>query len=105
MNDLVASGRVVDLIFVVMAFEATLLMLRRASTGRGIEAQALLYGLAPGACLLLALRAALTGASWGPISACLIAAGVLHVCDLAYRHRTSIRPRSIAPETVDPSRA
>jgi hypothetical protein len=105
MNDFVASGRIVDAVLVVMAIEAVVLIVRRAISGRGIETQALLRALAPGIGLLLAVRAALTGESWGVVAACLSVAGILHVFDLAYRHRSLVRQHSIAAETADPSRA
>jgi len=45
----------------------------------------LLVTLASGACLLLALRAALAGAGWELIALCLLAAGVAHAVDLKQR--------------------
>jgi hypothetical protein len=46
-----------------------------------------LANLAAGACLLLALRAALTGASWPPVAAWLLAALLANLVDLAERLR------------------
>ncbi len=103
MSGLFATGQIVDLIVLVMAVEAMLLCIRRALTGRGMEPLALLSALAPGICLLLALRLALTGAPWGAMAGCLTAAGILHACDLVYRHR--IPTRSSVRGTPDPSRA
>ena len=43
--------------------------------------------LAPGLCLLLALRGALAGAAWPYVPAALAAAGVAHLLDLMGRWR------------------
>jgi hypothetical protein len=105
MNDFVSSGRIVDAVLVVMAIEAIVLTARRTISGRGIETAALFRALAPGLFLLLAVRAALTGASWGPVAACLSVAGILHALDLAYRYRSTVTRHSTALETAGPSRA
>lgn len=89
MNAFVSSGNVVDLIIVVMLLEALALSLRRTLGGRGLAVAELLAGLAPGLLLLLAVRAALTGAPSGLIAAYLSGAGLLHVVDLIYRQRGS----------------
>jgi hypothetical protein len=54
-------------------------------TGRGLPPAAALAMLLPGACLLLALRAALTGAASTVILAWLAAALVTHLADLWVR--------------------
>ncbi|KGE05227.1 hypothetical protein [Pseudohaliea rubra] len=75
-----ASGRVVDVILLLVVLEA-LLSFR---LGRGT---ALLPNLAAGACLLLALRAVLTGASGAVLGLWLALAGVAHAFDVAARFR------------------
>jgi hypothetical protein len=105
MNDFVSSGRIVDVVLVVIAIEAIVLTARRTISGRGIETAALLRALAPGVFLLLAVRTALTGASWGAVAACLSVAGILHALDLAYRYRPTVTRRSTAPKTAGLSRA
>ena len=45
----------------------------------------LVLAFAPGACLLLALRAALTGAGWPWIAAALAASFPFHIADLIRR--------------------
>jgi dolichol kinase len=84
---LFASGRVVDLILVFMALEAALLAWHRRRSGRGPSVAGLLAFFLAGACLLLALRAALVGASWGWVAAPLAGAGAAHAADLALRWR------------------
>jgi len=87
MGEAIASGRIVDLILVLMAAEAVGLILYRRATGRGIAPLDLIVNLAAGACLLLAVRAALGGAGWGWIAASLAAALAAHLADLGRRWR------------------
>jgi len=80
MSDLVASGRVVDLVLAVLALEA-LLIARFAGPARG----ALLLGLLPGLLLLLALRAALVDAGWMWVVGLLALSLPAHLMDLRRR--------------------
>ncbi|MFN7173704.1 MAG: hypothetical protein ACK4MT_03225 [Thermaurantiacus tibetensis] len=86
MTELVAgaftSGRAVDLVLAVLALEALLLL---AFAGR--RRADLLLALLPGLFLLLAVRAALAGAGWQVVAACLAAALPAHLADLWRRLR------------------
>jgi len=75
MTELFSSGRIVDAILVLVAFEALFLLRRRA----------LLLGLLPGVLLLLALREALRGAGWPAVALCLAGAFAAHLADLGLR--------------------
>jgi len=85
MQQLVVSGRIVDLILLLVVLEVVVLGYIRARRGSGIEWRALLPNLLAGASLLLALRAAITGADWPWIAVWLAAAGLAHVADLRVR--------------------
>ena len=87
MAELFASGRIVDLIVALVVLEALLLLALRARSGRGPTPGALLSNLAAGAALMLAVRAALTGAAWPAIAAWLLAALVAHLAEMAIRFR------------------
>jgi len=91
MQQLVASGRIVDLILVLVAVEVVVLGYIRARRGSGIEWRALLPNLLAGAALLLALRAAITGAAWPWIAVWLAVAGLAHVADLRTRWKGKVR--------------
>jgi hypothetical protein len=80
-----ASGHIVELILLLVAVEALVLWFFARRTGRVVTP--LMITLAAGACLLLALRAALdqSGALW--IGFFLGAALVAHLSDLAVRLR------------------
>lgn len=84
MSGLFASGRVVDTILLIIALEAAWL-LWRARGRRSSVVLDTLFALGPGACLLLALRAALTGADWPWIALALAASFPLHLLDLRRR--------------------
>jgi hypothetical protein len=84
MAEFFSSGRVVDLVLAVMALEVLALWAWHRS-GRGIAPIDLWPNLAAGACLLLALRAALAGHSWMWVALALAASGMAHLIDLARR--------------------
>jgi hypothetical protein len=87
MADLFASGRLVDLILVVVVLEASALLLYWAWARRGIAPLDLLPNLFAGAFLLLALRATLVGSGWMIASLWLSAAGLAHLTDVKRRWR------------------
>jgi hypothetical protein len=87
MEQLFASGHIVDLILLIMLAEYLGLraFLTRTGAGRGTALSGVGLYLMSGGFLLLALRIALTGGSWIWIGACLAAAGAWHVLDLHRR--------------------
>ncbi len=92
MHELFTSGRVVDWVLGVMAIEALVLGAYYRFTGRGVAIFNLLANLASGVCLLLALRAALTGQPWTWVAAALSASLLGHLLDLSRRwHRPQRR--------------
>ncbi len=86
-SELSASGRVVDLVLALVALEAGALVWYRRRRGLGVPVGETLAFLGAGACLLLALRATLVGASWEWVAAALAGAGAAHVADLSLRWR------------------
>jgi hypothetical protein len=87
MAELFASGRLVDLILIIVAIEAACLVIYWRSTGRGVSPGDLLPNLFAGAFLLLALRLSLRGAGWQLCCGSLAAAGLAHLVDLGRRWR------------------
>ena len=87
MADLFASGRLVDLILVLVVIEVAVLLVYWRRTGRGVAPLDLLPNLCAGAFLLLALRVTLTGGGWMLASSCLATAGLAHLADLYRRWR------------------
>lgn len=85
MNALFDSGRVIDLILGLMVVEAIALALYHARTGRGIAPRRLYANLLAGACLMLALRASLTGAGVPHVASWLLLGLVAHLADLGTR--------------------
>ena len=88
MSALLAHGRVLDFIIAGMALEGLGLIAFFVARGRGVPPGALLPNLAAGACLLLAMRLALSGVWWGLVAACLLGALVMHLVDLRLRWAT-----------------
>jgi hypothetical protein len=62
--ELFSTGLVADIMLAFMALEAIVLVLYKRRSGRGLTPYNVFWMLLPGACLVLALRAALVGASW-----------------------------------------
>jgi hypothetical protein len=87
MAELFASGRLVDLILIIVAIEAACLVIYWRSTGSGVSPGDLLPNLFAGAFLLLALRLSLGGAGWQLCCGSLAAAGLAHLVDLGRRWR------------------
>jgi len=85
LQQLVTSGRIVDVIIVFMAVEALALYLYHRRTSLGPATADIVAMLLAGLCLLLALRAALTGADWLWVASFLAAALVAHLADLHRR--------------------
>lgn len=81
-----ADGHVIDAILLLVACEAVVLVIARRRHGRPLVP--LLCNLGSGAALMLAVRAALTGAPWPAVAACLAAAFVAHGTELGLRLRS-----------------
>ena len=89
MQSLVASGRIVDPILLLMGIECAGLVLLRVRTGRDPALRDILPMLLSGAFLLIAMRAALSGAGLPWIGASLLAALCAHLADLSRRWNTA----------------
>jgi hypothetical protein len=91
MNDwfepLFASGRIIDLILLMVAAEAALLAWLGRRSGRASLFADVAPTLVSGALLLLTVRAALAGAWWGWIALILTLALLSHGVDLFLRWR------------------
>jgi hypothetical protein len=94
----ITSGRLVELIVVLMLVEAALLLWWRWRSGGGVPATGSIAMIGAGICLMLALRAALTGAGAGGVAIWLMLALVAHVGDLAARWQRPSRGRSRSRE-------
>lgn len=91
MAALFASGQIVDLILLGVLAEAVLLLILCRSLTRFAPLGAT---LASGAALMLALRAALTGASWPLIAGWMLVGLVAHAADLVLRGRLDAWPQA-----------
>ena len=80
-----SSGHAVDLVLVVILLEFAYLNLRRRGGLRTTTWLDRALALLPGALILLALRAALTGAPWPWIAGLLAASFPIHLWDVVRR--------------------
>lgn len=87
MTDFFAGGHVAEMLLAVLALEAAVLLGVWRWRGQGVPPAPLLAFLAAGACLALALRAALTGQAWPWVALWLTLAGPAHLAWLALAWR------------------
>lgn len=87
MSSLFESGRIVDLILLLMLAEALVLIALAQVWRARLPLAGLLSNLAAGAFLILALRAVLTESGWLVAGVWLTMALFAHVVDLAQRFR------------------
>ena len=83
--ELVRSGALVEIVLVLVAIEAAALLVYKFRTGSGPEPLGLVFNLAAGSALMLALHAALQNAGWTHVAAFLVLALAAHLADLARR--------------------
>lgn len=79
------SGRIIDVILAIVVLEAILLWLLRRFTGRGLGLVEIVGLLLSGVFLILAVRAALTGAAWSVVSLLLLLSFAAHLWELSRR--------------------
>jgi hypothetical protein len=87
LGELVASGHVVDLILALVVVEGLLLFALGRWRGQGVPLADFLPSALGGVCLLLALRASLTGAGGTAIVPWLLGSFAAHLWDLKRRWR------------------
>ncbi len=78
---------VVDIAIGFISLEGLLLWAFHKFTGRGLALADCVLTILSGACLMLALRCALTPEGWPGVAFFLIAAGIAHGADLRSRWR------------------
>jgi hypothetical protein len=86
-DEFFAGGRVIDLILVLVVIEGAALALWRRWSGTGPGLKGMAANLLSGACLLLAVRAALTDVAWEWVAVALLGSLLAHVADLYGRWR------------------
>ncbi|MBK1716639.1 hypothetical protein [Thiocystis violacea] len=85
MTEFFASGPSIDLVLLLIGLEAIVLMVLWRMGRCPLPPLSTLLILAPGTCLLLAARAALSGASWVWVSSLFLVALFIHLVDLRQR--------------------
>jgi hypothetical protein len=85
MQQLIATGRVVDLMLICVIAEVLLILIYWKRTGRGIATRPLLLNAGAGVSLMLSLRVCLTDGNWAWVVVFLLTALVFHIADLGQR--------------------
>jgi len=88
----VESGTLPRLIVGLVVVEAIVLVWLWRSRGIGIEPRAILGNLLSGACLMLAVAAALSEAPWWDVAMLLLLSLCAHLADLALRWKHRMAP-------------
>jgi len=89
LQGLVESGRIIDLIVALVVVEILLVAALTRGRRSGFRAVDALVNALAGVGILLALRAALTGAPWTSVAGWLGGALVAHLVDVARRWRSA----------------
>jgi hypothetical protein len=97
LEDLVMSGRIVDIMLVFLVLETAWLAWRHQRTGRGLSITLLIANAGAGGSLMLALKAVLSGASLPWIVSALLASLFFHSTDLALRWRAAPPAAEVRP--------
>jgi len=85
LSSLISSGRIVDVMIVVVIIEVIALMVYWNRTGRGIPTLPLLANVGAGGSLMLALGSVLKGFDTRVTALCLVSSLIFHLLDLAMR--------------------
>jgi len=94
MQALFETGRIIDLVLVVVAVETVAAASYLRLSGR--RATGLLANVAAGACLLLGIRAALVGSDWRWVALWIGLSLPFHLADLAFRLRLRTLPSGLS---------
>lgn len=87
MAALFSTGLIADIMLAFMALEAIVLVLYQRKVNRGLTPRAVFWMLLPGACLVLAFRAALVGAAWQWVALAVSVSLIAHLGYLRQRLR------------------
>ncbi len=85
LRELITSGRIVDVVLVVMTVELLVSAFIAKQRGIPLDVPGLAFNIGAGASLALALRASLTGLGWEWVATWLVASLVFHVLDVGRR--------------------
>ncbi|MDJ0654118.1 MAG: hypothetical protein QNJ40_08200 [Xanthomonadales bacterium] len=85
LEQLVTSGRIVDIMLGFVLLEILALLLLFRLTGKGIAPVPLITNIGAGGSLMLALKTVLSGAAWTWTAGSLVLALIFHMLDLSQR--------------------
>ena len=85
LRDLILSGRIVDIVLVVLLLELIAVSVLYKTRGTGIAPYPLMVNIGAGGSLALGIKASVTGAGWHWIAVWLVTSLVFHVLDVSHR--------------------
>lgn len=85
MTDILQIRWLLDAVIVFTVLEGLGLWLHHRVTGRGLSLHDYALNMLSGLCLMLAVRAAVSGFAWPWVAACLSASGLTHGFDILRR--------------------
>ena len=85
LRELILSGRIIDIVLVVLLLELVAVTILYKTRNKGIPPYPLMVNIGAGGSLALAIKASVTGAGWQWIAVWLITSLVFHVLDLSQR--------------------
>ena len=85
LSELILSGRIIDIVLVVLFLELVVVSVLYRARGNGIPPYPLMVNIGAGGSLALAIKASLTGAGWQWIAFWLVASLIFHVLDVGAR--------------------
>ena len=88
MDEIIKSGFATDIVLIIMAVEAVMITFFMRRNGLNSSVPGFLAALLAGACLILALRAALNGAGFGEIALFLALSLLAHLGELVLKIRS-----------------
>jgi hypothetical protein len=88
MDEIIKSGFATDIVLIIMAVEAVMITFFMRRNGLNSSVPGFLAALLAGACLILALRAALNGSGFGEIALFLALSLLAHLGELVLKIRS-----------------
>ncbi len=85
LNDAFNSGRIIEILLVIVLVEAVALLVYWKNTGRGVSPVSLIGMLGAGIFLMLAIRSAIQNSATELLAMWLLLSLVFHVIDLCHR--------------------
>ncbi len=89
----IESGRIADVMLVIIAIEIIALIVYRLVSGKGLPVATVICNAGAGGSLMVALKLVWVNAAWHWVAAALLGSLVFHTIDLAQRWRAQAQTK------------